>query len=220
MVIGKYFAWAHFGKTGGDSVHEMFRVISEHVIYSDKINMPEKHLNFNKNEERLGYDITHSRKRIMNLRRLPSWILSFANHKYRSLSVPIIKESHLRGTVLFERGGDDFLGKSDIPDFREVKIDKMLEDFMCSRIDYWLRTEYLADDFINVMSKFVPISSFQKRKIRKIKINVNQDYNKDILANFSINELDLIYKNCPFWASIEKKVYGNILTGDHILRRG
>lgn len=212
MVVGERFVWGHFGKTGGDSVHEMFGVISRHVIYKDAIHMPEKHVNFYKNEERLGYDLTHLRKRIMNIRRLPSWMLSFANHKYRSNSVPIMKEALLTGTVLFEKDGDDSAENGVGVGYREVKVDVMLEEFMCDRIDYWLRTEYLAEDFIRVMSEFVLISAFEREKISRIRINVSLDYNKDIAVNFSPGELELIYRHCPIWAKIEKQTYGNILT--------
>lgn len=211
MVIGKKFAWAHFGKTGGDSVHRMFQVISRHVLYADPIERPEKHLTFHVNERRLGYDLTHSRKRIMNIRRLPSWLLSFMNHKHKFHSVPILKESYLRGAVLFERNDPDALGNGAAPNFMEVKIDKMLEDFMCDRIDYWIRTEYLADDFIMVMGRFMPINASQKREIRKIRINVNQDYDRDIFRNFSTDELELIYRNCPLWTRIEREAFGGTL---------
>jgi hypothetical protein len=213
MVIGERFVWAHFGKTGGDSVHEMFGVISRHVIYRDAVYMPEKHLNFHANEKRLGYDLTHFRKRIMTLRRLPSWMLSFAHHKYRSHAIPIVKEVLVRGRVLFERVGDDVAGKSGDIGFREIRVDQILEEFMCGRIDHWFRTEFLAEDFITVMGEFVPISDVEKGAIRRIRLNVSPEYNKDISANFSAAELKMIYANCPLWARIEKEIYGDLLTG-------
>jgi len=214
MVIGERFVWAHFGKTGGDSVHEMFRVISRCILYADAVDMPEKHINFHKNEERLGYDLTYSRKRVMNIRRLPSWILSFVHHKYHFQAVPILKEALLNGKVFFENEDDGYAG------FREVGIDHMLEEFMCGRIDYWLRTEYLAEDFIRVVSRFVPMTPSEKNQIRQIRMNVNPDYNKDIMASFSVDDLLMIYKNCPLWAGIEESTYGDILIERPIPKQG
>jgi len=211
MVIGERFVWAHFGKTGGDSVHEMFRVISRHTIYRDALDMPEKHLNFHRNEERLDYDLTRSRKRIMTIRRLPSWMLSFSHHKQRSHSIPVLKETLLKGRVLFETDGQTSSEKEGGSGFREVRVDAILEEFMCGRIDRWLRTECLADDFITVMRDFVPISAPEEDAIRRIRINVNTGYDKDISARFSAGELEMMYSNCPVWAAIEEAAYGDIL---------
>lgn len=220
MVIGERFVWSHFGKTGGDSVHEMFRVISRHTIYRDAIDMPEKHLNFYKNEERLGYDLTRSRKRIMNMRRLPSWMLSFAHHKQRSHSIPVLKEVLLRGRVLFESDIEVSPAMEGASDFREVRVDAILEEFMCGRIDRWLRTECLADDFITVMREFVPINASEEEEIRRIRINVSPNYNRDVFASFSPEELETIYRKCPSWAGIEKEVYGDVLTKRDVLQGG
>jgi len=41
--------------------------------------------------------------------------------------------------------------------------------------------------------------------------NVNNQYKKDLLQFFTIEQLEGLYENCPIWAGIEKECYGNTI---------
>src|SRR6516162_6439440 len=69
MVISPKFAWGHIGKTGGDVTLAYFKAYFDDIIY-DRPAEPKKHNTFASRE------IDDTRMLILNIRRLPSWILS------------------------------------------------------------------------------------------------------------------------------------------------
>jgi len=204
MVIGKDFIWIHMRKTGGDSVRYMFDIISRMVFYADPFISWEKHDTIEeklKKFKKRGFPIEflgEKQKRILNLRRLPAWLLSNAHQRKMEAKTPLDIDILRQGILP---------GKKDFP---EAYPDKILTHFMCNRIDYWLRTEYLAEDFIKIMSNFVIINEPEQNLIRKIKANVTY-YNKNIQDWFSNHDLEVIYKNNPLWAEKEKELYGTLL---------
>lgn len=212
MVIGQDFVWAHMGKTGGDSVHKMFEAISKrYIVFADDVRKPDKHFSFTKREADMGIDLTQSRKRILNIRRLPSWALSYGYHKQHRQGVPFDKQKLLEGIVAVRKRQvalpDGSLGQE--TDYST--IDQILKNQMCERVDYWIRTEYLAQDFITVMSHFVTITWWQRLRIKWTHRNSNSKYDKDIMSHFSKEDLKKLYAACPLWAEIEKQCYGSLL---------
>ncbi len=75
MVIGKDFVWAHLAKAAGNSTLLMFLEINNLLIYSDPIDSHSKHLSFMDKENELDISM-EGKKRLLNIRRLPAWILS------------------------------------------------------------------------------------------------------------------------------------------------
>ena len=87
MVIGDEFVWAHLPKTAGDCTHQLFRLIGL-KDFVDNVRLRKKHDTFAQREKETGLDLT-TRKRIMNIRRLPSWLLSEAKHRERGHGYPV-----------------------------------------------------------------------------------------------------------------------------------
>lgn len=213
MVIGKHFVWGHMGKTGGDSVHKMFACLPQKYIeYADDTRKPDKHFSFAKREADMGIDLSNSRKRILNIRRLPSWALSYGYHKLHRQGVPFDREKLLQG-ILAVRVRQ--IAKDDgtiemITDY--AHIDQILQNQMCGRVDYWIRTEYLAQDFISIVSQFIPISWWRRLRIKITHRNTNSKYDKDLSKHFNKQDLEQLYAACPFWTKIEKQCYGDIIS--------
>ena len=202
MVIGEHFVWGHLGKTGGDSVVRMFELLGrKHIVYADAVQSPDKHETFLQKEMLLGYDLTRERKRILNIRRLPTWALSFVHQKQRESGRPVDFERLRRGLV-FDHYQDNDKTK---PVY--LTIDTVLSTQICGRVDHWLRLECLADDFISTMSEFVSISWLKKQRIRRVRRNVNTTYDRDPRAYFADSQLEDLYRACPLWSSIERQVY-------------
>src|SRR6185503_7074059 len=76
MVITERFAWAHLPKTAGDATAQMFAAVPGLVLYQAPLDSNEKHDGF-----WVHADAIEGKLRVMNIRRLPSWILSIAHHK-------------------------------------------------------------------------------------------------------------------------------------------
>lgn len=190
MVIGKKFIWSHFPKTGGCSTRAMFDIV-HHLVLESSNKPTVTHSRFDE------IDIAkNSKERILNIRRLPCYLISYAFDQQNNANIPFDRE------LLMEKGMLKHFYKGKITPFR---VDDGLDDFMCGRVDHWLRTEYLAKDFINVISKFGHISKTHKEKIYNVRHN-DGIYNKNI-EYFTPEEIARLYEMCPLWASIERKVY-------------
>ena len=95
MVITEKFAWAHLPKAAGDATRSMFASVPGLVIFQAPSESNEKHNGYWVHEREIG-----DRLRVMNIRRLPSWILSAAHHKaasglhpdYTPLPMPSVDE--------------------------------------------------------------------------------------------------------------------------------
>jgi|GEM_PF-584329 len=212
MIITTKFCWGHLGKTGGNSTKKMFDILElKDIIVSHEISDPNKHLIFSQYK-----DLCKDQKKILNIRRLATWIISDWNHFYITKKIQTIKkESIIEGSVF--RGTD-------------IIADDILKTYYCEElggIDYWLRTEYLAEDFLKVIKNFEDISQAQQAKIRKIKANQAKnlkqtqaseflgvkytDAEELVKLLFTKEEIENMYKRNPFWAQIEKEMYGNLL---------
>jgi hypothetical protein len=213
MVIGKKFVWAHFAKTGGNSVKAMFDLVPHLVESADEIRDPGKHDSFQRREERTGIDLSASRQRLMTIRRLPSWVLSFANHQKVHEDVPIDKVAIARGEVSLVAAPKTSLPPGVEQEILTMGVDKILTDMMSGRVDQWLTTENLPEDFIRILSQFGEVTEKQRKAIRKVRANTarNRDYKSDPLSFFNRDELEGLYGACPTWSRVEREVYGGLL---------
>ncbi len=213
MVIGKKFVWAHFAKTGGNSVKAMFDLVPQLVESADDIGEPLKHESFQRREERVGIDLSEARQRLMTIRRLPSWVLSFSNHQKVHEDVPIDKAAVARGEVSLVAIPKSKLAPGAKQEILTMGVDKILTDMMSDRVDQWLTTENLPEDFIRILSQFGDITAKQQKAIRKVRANAarNKDYKSDPLSFFAREELEGLYNACPTWSEVERKVYGGLL---------
>ncbi len=198
MVIGERFAWAHIPKTGGDSTHLLFREIDTGSFRF--VNGPEKHNSF-RQEGVAGLN------RVANIRRLPSFIKSWAVHYSQhskwnpgNADKPYTREQLLNGLVWWL--------EPYTTDWKLVKIDEVVFDYYeLDTVYQWIRTEFLLQDFRQVMVNYIDVSDMKEMTIK------NQgSYQKKI--HFSRNELKQIYTNCPRWRALEERVYGDVLSSD------
>src|SRR5215213_8985609 len=78
MVIGERFAWAHLPKTGGSATLELFQLFPELIVAADLEDSNAKHTLFSEREEEVA-----GKRLALNIRRLPFWVLSRAQHVSR-----------------------------------------------------------------------------------------------------------------------------------------
>ncbi len=206
MVIGEYFVWAHLPKTAGVSTRAMFDVLTNLKMNADDYGYRKQHDSFQHREKVKGLDLTRSRKRIMNIRRLPHYLISNRLFYYDRYGNSFTRQELM----------DGYIQLSDSP---KEHLDHLLERMMGGRVDYWIRQENLADDFIKVMRNFVEISAEQEEQIRNLpRKNMNRGevrgMGNEKKLEFWLTPADIahLYSTCPLWASIEKEVYGNLFT--------
>ncbi len=225
MVIGDKFVWSHMGKTGGDATAQYFEIVKHLVTYSDSLSDPRKHDTFQIKQEALNLDLTESRERLMNIRRLPSWLLSNANHLNARYAIPIRRrelrqgrhgwsESIQRGLKIVQKPylRANFLRRPLLRLLIRSKTqpaDVTLKAFMCGHVDHWLRQEHLAEDFTRVVGRFGTITDEQTQDILNLgSVNVSS-YDDRLRKGFTKEDLRVMYANNPLWAEVEAIAYGN-----------
>ena len=191
MVIGRDFAWGHMGKTGGDATHTLFHCLPDLVEFAHDTKDPEKHLTF----EQMEVD---DRRLILNLRRLPSLMLSYVRHVYEYGMQGRPEGTELTADEAVEWG---------VPD-------RMLRKFTAEgdlEISRWLRMESLRDDFLDFAWELRDLSDAEVRAIREVTTKAPMEYDHDPLNFFTKAQVDELYARNPRWAATEEKVYGALM---------
>lgn len=198
MVINENFVWAHLPKTGGTTTLEMFKKLDVELLLDDKTD-PSKHQTFsvrqglyttNKASKNVLENID-GKDRILGFRRLPNFLLSFYYHR-KNFNNLVLNMNSIKECIIDTSTCDD-----------------LLLGYEPNKVDHWLRVENIVQDFIDVMGNYV--DSIPTESLGNIIDNTNT-YNKDIFSHFTKSEISRMYELSPTWASIEKKLYGNLIT--------
>lgn len=190
MVIGQQFVWGHLGKTGGDATLHLFRFFPELIVSADDAGTNAKHRAFTDSLEAIRGKVL-----ALNIRRLPSWILSFAHHRAKCGLYPDYKSLPLMTT--------EEMTKCTEPD-------QLLSIFTGNgrlRIDRWLRMEYLKSDFLGFISEFTKVTPTQRMSVMQTGLINASDYEHKLGHWFNAEQLKLMYASNPIWAEIEQRVY-------------
>jgi hypothetical protein len=195
MVIGERFAWCHMQKTGGDVTLQLFQLFPQLVVKADPRNTQAKHASFAEREEHVGGKVL-----ACNIRRLPAWLLSWAQH-----------HSQLRSPG---PDGAPVLMSSPQQLAESPRGDRRLAHFSDSgrfQIDRWLRLEHLAEDFAGFLTEFTDVTGDDRHNIEHFPRVNTLEYDHALEHWFTPDQIRLMYASNPQWASIEKRVYGSLL---------
>ncbi len=193
MVIGEGFAWAHLPKTGGDATLKMFELFPQLVLFADPDDGNEKHTRFSERPEDIRGKVL-----AMNFRRLPSWVLSRAQHVARWGIYPEYEPLRM--------GTPDELAESDFPDTR-IQLYTSENRFWP---DHWLKMETLAEDFTNLISQFHEVTDTEREQVQSLGAVNQGGYDHDIELWFSPDHIERMYLNNPLWATLEQELYGDL----------
>lgn len=204
MIVSDKFLWMHIGKAAGTSTGSMFYIIKG--VLDSNIDMNEKgflkHDNITrritKYETKSIYtrEYLNSLDKILNLRRLPEYIMSNTQHGIKHNDRIFNKESMING----------FVNHSSTKNLNG-HVDSILSSYIEEKEPtHWLRTEYINEDFVKMIKNYYDIDDKLENRLLNVKMNVNNDYdrNKDVFTKDEIKEM---YNNCPLWAEYEKKIY-------------
>lgn len=194
MVVGERFAWAHLPKTGGDTTRELFQLFAGLVTFADPGDTNEKHATF-----RARRDLVAHKKLAMNIRRLPAWALSRAQHLTREGVYPDYTPLALATPAE--------IAASDLPD---VRLEHFTDHWRLE-IDAFLRLEHLREDFLGFVRAFVEVTPEMERRVHEHPARDVADYDHDLASWFSADDLATIYERNPRWAALEEELYGGLL---------
>lgn len=192
MVVGRSFVWAHLPKAAGDTTLAMFRLFPELVESADGHRHQRKHDYFRDRP-------VAGKTRVLNIRRLPHWVLSYHVHGATHGLYPTYDRVPMPSA--------DEMAESRAPDGH-------LTNFADEGIDVWLRTESLADDFLAFASTLTDVTERRRRAVRKTKAENTARYDRELGRWFTDDHLARMYEANPFWRDVERLVYGDVLAPD------
>jgi hypothetical protein len=190
MVITERFAWAHLPKTAGDATAQMFAAVPGLVLYQAPLDSNEKHDGF-----WVHADAIEGKLRVMNIRRLPSWILSIAHHKARSGIHPDYRPLPMASVeeMAEDTDPDNVLRWTTGPDHP---------------VQRWLRTESIAADREQHQRDGGVSARKDPRAISKVAW-VGNTYEHDVTQIFTVEQINGMYERNPDWAAAERAAYGD-----------
>jgi len=192
MLITEHFAWAHLPKTAGDATQQMLEAVPGLVEWAHSPDSNAKHDPFARHEAAIS-----GRLRVMNVRRLPAWILSMANHRavhgswpsYEPIPLPSAEE------MAESTEADDMLRyMSDGPSFP---------------VQRWLCKEHLADDVAALLEHFGALTEAARTGIASVPYR-EKAYDHDIGSTFTAEQVRRMYTLNPRWAEVERRAYGDL----------
>jgi hypothetical protein len=193
VVIGKDFAWAHLPKTGGDATLSMFRMFPDLVEFADPEDSNDKHANFRGRAQQVRGKLL-----VMNIRRLPAWSLSRAQHVSRWGKYPEYEPIPMPSP--------DELADSSFPDSRLM----LHTDEGWFWPDHWLRMELLADDFLGFVSGLREVSDVERERVLALGPVNSAEYDRELANWFTPEQVERMYLNNPSWATLEQELYGDL----------
>ena len=132
----------------------------------------------------------------MNLRRLPFWVLSRAQHVARWGIHPDYQPIPMDSPKQ--------LSESAFPDSRLA----LFTDNGRLHIDRWLRMEELAEDFLEFISGLTEVSDDARAKVNDLAPVNALRYDHEIGHWFSQEQIETMYEHNPTWAELERVLYG------------
>jgi hypothetical protein len=190
MVITGRFAWAHLPKCGGDATARMFGAVPGLVEFADLADSDDKHLPFFAREAEIG-----GRLRVMNIRRLPDWVLSAAQHRARHGLAPDYRPQPLAaaGEMTETSDPDDLL--------------RWMTDHDRLDVQRWLRVESLERDVLALLEEVGALDERARAAVHgvgRVNVGAYRERPEDV---FTPDQIARLYELNPRWAEIERSAY-------------
>jgi hypothetical protein len=192
MVIGRRFAWAHMPKAAGDATCRMLCAVPGLVEFADPLTSHEKHMPFFGREREVAAKLL-----VMNIRRLPDWAISGAQHKARYGEYPDYIPMPLATPEELSRGtdADDLL--------------RWMTDHGRLKVERWLRTERLEEDVLALLEELGELTDQARAAVLSVgRVNVGE-YDRR-LSELTGAQVARLYRVNPAWAEVERRVYGDV----------
>jgi len=193
VVIGERFAWGHLQKTAGNATLLMFELLPRLIVFADPWEDEEKHSSFAERAEQVEGKLLAA-----NLRRLPSWTLSWAQFRARRGKRP-------DGTQIQMNSPHQMVA---VP-----RADRLLLRLTADgryEVDRWLRMEQLTEDFIALVAELTDLTDEERSRIAESPEVHGLDYDHEYANWFTPEQVRHLYENNPVWAKLEERVYGDL----------
>jgi hypothetical protein len=193
VIIGEQFIWGHLGKTGGDAFHTLFTAVApDLVVRADEPTDPTKHRAFTTGD----VGPLDGKLLALNLRRLPAWRLSIAQHRSRHGTRTDPTPQPLPSP--------EELAHSTLPDEHLATF----TDGGRLEIGRWLRMEHLRDDCLDFVRLFRPVTDEEVELAQTTVTKRPGNYDHDTRSVIPVELERVLYEQNPVWAAVEQQLYG------------
>jgi hypothetical protein len=196
MVIGERFAFAHLPKTAGDATAEMLAAVPDLVRFADPPTSEDKHMPFFGRASEIEGKLL-----VMGFRRLPAWLLSGAQHRATHGLYPDYTPAALETP-------EEIVAKTDPDDLL-----RWMTDHGRFGVDHWLRAESLLTDVLTLLDTLGVLNRRVERRVRAVGEVNSGRYDHAVEHHFTPAQVAATYQRNPEWASVERSLYGGLLTG-------
>lgn len=193
MVFGKDFLWLHLGKTGGTTTEHLFSSFCSDIVeHADKFHQKEKHDSLKDIQKRFPNINFEIKTKVINFRNILDFIVSHNFDRLKSLKTnlndkDIVINQSKKGLLYTDTGW------------------KTVDEYTCcyfKNIDFYIRTEFLIEDFYRVFKRY--------KSDLSIPHDVHLHKNKDkSIIDFTQVEIKEIHSKNPQWMKIQKELYGS-----------
>lgn len=198
MIITQKLLWHHLPKTAGTSTDRLFELSGVPLLWRDSQSSASKHLPARDRSETAAF-LDESRVNVMNIRRLPLWLISNFQHKCRFMGLDLPFEPVREGLFYRHREG------------KWLSADWWLQRFAVAEDWEFLRVDHLKGDFLRLLRRHQPIGLGARVAITFSEARNRNRYPRDLEARFTAEDLVAVYGRNPQWAGIEQRVYGGLL---------
>ncbi len=183
-------------KTGGTTTDRLFELSGLPLLWRDPQSSPLKHV---PPIDHPNLPPLMDRTRVINIRRLPQWLLSNWQHKRGLMGLDLEPQMMCQG--FFYRHKDQKWYPADW----WLDLLGVNESWVC------LRLEYLKGDLLKTFADFEPIGWKEACSIRLARERNRNSYSRTIEKWFSAKDLTRIYEMNPRWTALEVQCYGKTL---------
>ena len=205
MIVSDEFVWLHFPKCAGHAVEQALRSVlrsAPDVAFDrpgdDTINWHDTLEDRRRRDPRLALG---ERTVVCGFRRLPHWMLSRVHYEASRPPYHCVTRAMLCRGEFFHQNGQ--VGKADA----------YVEHYGASKVDRWVRTEHLLEDFERAFGDMMGsrLARGALRRARRIVNGTRLNYMRRLDFYFTGEELAALYAANPLWAELERRLYGDIL---------
>lgn len=162
------------------------------VQFADPLTCDRKHTPFPDREEQLAGKLL-----VMNIRRLPKWVISIAQHKARYGRYPDYAAVPLPSHEELSRSteADELL--------RQMTGDGRFE------VKRWLRTERLDEDVPDLLDELGELTDRSRGAVLAVGRVNEGDYDRQ-LEQLTAVQAERLYGLNPSWAAAERRAFGSL----------
>jgi hypothetical protein len=195
MIIADRFLWLHLPKTGGTTMNRVFRELALPGVVMDPDDTRAKHDSVSLREQS-GSWRAGARRRFINSRSLPAWLVSDWCHKQRHMGLDLPFEPVTCGLFYSLRLGGVW-----------VAADWWLRYFEINSATTALRLEHLTEDFNTLLLPLLPPGT--PPLVEPPRENKAREGSRPAPRSLDPAEIETIYACNPLWLDWETRVYGH-----------